>query len=101
MREFDPDFEVAESSDVIARQPDFPTRYRMVLCDLPRCFHAQPGEEQIAAIDRRPELTGTRWDALLAAVTEHLAREREIEPPVRVHEPERFCDPAWLVTYRP
>ncbi|MCY4593892.1 MAG: hypothetical protein OXC19_03735 [Bryobacterales bacterium] len=101
MREFDPDFEVAAYSDVIARHPDFATRYRMVVCDLPRCFHAQPREEQIAAMARPPELTGTRWDALLAAVTEHLAWEHGLEPPRWVHDPERFCDPDWQVTDRP
>lgn len=48
-----------------------------------------------------PRLTGTRWDALLAAVTEHFAWEHELEPPAWVHEPERFFDPAWLVTDLP
>ena len=101
MREYDPDFEVAAYSGVIARHPDFATRYRMLVCDLPRCSHAQPGEERIAAMARRPYLTDTRWDALLAAVTEHLAWEHGLEPPEWVHEPERSCDPAWVVTYRP
>lgn len=97
MREFDPDFEVAAYSGVVGRYPDFSTRYRMVVCDLPRCIHAQPREEQIVAMARSPKLTGTPWDALLAAVTEHLAWEHELEPPEWVHEPDRFCDPPWLV----
>ena len=53
---------------------------------------------QIGEMARSPRLTGTPWDALLAAVTEHLAWEHELEPPEWVHEPDRFCNPPWLVT---
>ncbi len=73
MREFDPHFEVAAYSGVIVRHSDFSMRYRMLVCDLPRRFHAQPRAERILAMARPPRLTGTRWDAGLA---EHLEPAR-------------------------
>ena len=59
MREFDPDFEVAAYSGVIGWHTDFSTRCRMMVCDLPRCFHTQPRDEQVVAMARSPRLTGT------------------------------------------
>lgn len=86
-REFDLDFEVGASSGVIGRCPDFSTRYSMVACNVPRCFHVHPREEQIEAMARPPRRTSTRRAARLAGVTERLAWE---------HEADRFCDPSWL-----
>ena len=47
--------------------------YRIVVSGLPRDFYALSLERQRAALKERVPLTGTRWDALLAAVVEHVA----------------------------
>ena len=47
--------------------------YRIVVSGLPRGFYALSFEGQRAALKERVPLTGTRWDALLAAVVEHVA----------------------------
>jgi hypothetical protein len=54
--------------------------------------------ELVALIAERPELTGTRVDALLAGVAEHLAATRDIPCPAWVHDPERFLDSFWFVS---
>ena len=72
--------------------------YRIIVRGLPREFHAQSFERQRAALCERVPLTGTRWDALLAAVVEHVARQHGHEPPAWVDEPERFLDSTWVVS---
>ena len=55
-------------------------------------------------LSARPTLTGTPWDALLAAVVEHLANLHGCEAPGWVNEPERFLNrpkhlsPDWTLT---
>ena len=46
----------------------------------------------------RPHLTGTKWDAAMAAVMEHTARVHGYEPPSWVNEPERFLETAVNLT---
>ena len=43
-------------------------------------------------------LTGTRWDALLAAMVEHVAGRHGLGRVESVHEPERFLDEAWVLS---
>ncbi len=43
-------------------------------------------------------LTHTKWDALLAAMVEHLARLHGHEQPAWVDEPERFLDSPWVLS---
>ena len=45
---------------------------RAIIHDLPRRFHALAEEEQRQVLENAPALTGTRWDALLAATAEHI-----------------------------
>ena len=72
--------------------------YRIVVCGLPRGFHALSFEDQRAALEERVPLTGTRWDALFAAVVEHVARQHGHEAPAWVDEPERFLEDTWVVS---
>ena len=65
---------------------------------LPRHFHNASRELQAAALQEVPPLTGTRWDALLAAVVEHLAWLHGHPIPEWVNEPERFLDMPWVVS---
>lgn len=47
--------------------------YRWIVCQLPRSFLGRSAAEQRAALAERVPLTGTKWDALLAAMVEHVA----------------------------
>ena len=57
--------------------------------------------EQRAALVERGPLTGTKWDALLAAMVEHVAWLHGHERPAWVDEPERFLDATWVVADTP
>ncbi len=70
---------------------------RAVLHDLPRRFHQLGVAEQRSVLATAPKLTGTRWDALLAAVAEHIAWLHDHPPPEWVDEPERFLDETWVL----
>ena len=71
---------------------------RMIVSGLPRGFHARGPAEQREALAERLPLTGTKWDALVAGMVEHVARLHGHEPPAWVDEPERFLDSTWLVS---
>ena len=47
--------------------------YRWIVCQLPRSFHGRSAAEQRAALAVRVPLTGTKWDALLAAMARGVA----------------------------
>ena len=74
---------------------------RMIVCGLPRGFHARSAAQQREALAERVPLTGTKWDALLAGMVEHVARLHSHELPAWVDEPERFLDTAWIVSPLP
>ena len=69
---------------------------RMIVHGLPREFHALSTVDQRAALAERVPLTRTKWDALLAAMVEHVAWLHGHEPPAWVEEPERFLDSTWV-----
>ena len=71
---------------------------RMIVCGLPRGFHARSAAVQRAALAERVPLTHTKWDALVAGMVEHVARLHGHEPPAWVDEPERFLKPTWVVS---
>ena len=54
-----------------------------------------------AALVELVPLTGTKWDALLAAMVEHVAWLHGHERPAWVDEPERFLDATWVVADTP
>ena len=74
---------------------------RIVVCGLPRGFVWRSAAEQRAALAERVPLTHTKWDALLAAMVEHLARLYGHEVPAWVDEPARFLDSTWVVSPLP
>ena len=49
-------------------------------------------------LSNRPHLTGTKWDAAIAAVMEHTAQVHGYKPPNWVNEPERFLKTALKLT---
>ena len=81
----------------IAKDDDDNIRYRVLMHQVPREFHSMGHADQAEALAERPELTGRQpWDALLAAVVEHIARLHGHPVPAWVDEPERFLDLPWL-----
>lgn len=82
------------------RWPDA-DNYRWIVHDLPRQFHARSAEEQRKSLRERVPLTHTRWDALLAAMVEHVATLHGHPVPAWVEEPERFLDRTWVVAKTP
>lgn len=71
---------------------------RWIVCGLPREFLALSAGDQRKALAERVPLTHTKWDALLAAMVEHLARLHGHEQPAWVDEPERFLDSPWVLS---
>ena len=74
---------------------------RAVLHDLPRRFHDLPPDAQAAVLAAAPPLTRTRWDALIAATAEHIARLHGHGLPAWIDEPERFLDRTWILPDAP
>ena len=94
-------FRVAAYSSVLSNALDDMERYRAVMHDLPRRFHALPRELQAAALREPAPLTRTGWDALLAAMVEHIARLHGHPIPSWAEERERFLDPPWVISTVP
>lgn len=69
--------------------------YRGIVHDVPRLFHADTRQHQEEVLRQRPPLTGTHWDALLAATIEHVARLHGHDLPEWVNEPGRFLAEPW------
>ena len=95
------EFRLATYSWVIKHGPDDAHRYRMIVHDLPRRFHLLSREQQRTALLEAPPTTGTRWDAFLAAVVEHVTRLHDHPIPDWVDEPERFLETPWVISSVP
>lgn len=60
------------------------------------------GHPVLLLVAREPQTTeDARFDALLAALAEHLCVREGIFPPAWVHHPSRFLDRAWWVSDLP
>ena len=70
---------------------------RAILHDLPRRFHDLPADAQADVLAVAPPFTHTRWDALLAATVEHIARLHRHDLPAWIEEPARFLDRTWVL----
>ena len=84
------------TTPIIEKWPDIDIQ-RAIVCSLPRRFHRLEREEQNEALRERVRLTSTRWDALLAAMVEHLAARHGLATPDWVNEPERFLADTWVL----
>ena len=92
----EPGFRIADYVSTIEGGRNEVERFRMIVCDLPRRFHAASRPIQERSLADPPRLTGTRWDALLAAMAEHLAILHDHEIPVWCDEPDRFLRIPWV-----
>ena len=70
---------------------------RLHLHELPRSIFDLSQERQVELLSERPPLTGTPWDALLAAMVEHLCEIHDLPLPAWSQERERFRETAWIV----
>ena len=75
--------------------------YRAIVHEVPRLFHSLDRQQRHEALLERPALTGTRWDALLAATVEHVAELHGLAAPAWTTERERFLDVPWVVSRNP
>ena len=94
-------FSLASYSRTIAADLDDMDRYCALMHQLPRQFHRLTESDQAEALLDPPPLTGTRWDALLAAVVEHIARLHRHQVPEWVNEPDRFLAIPWVISSNP
>lgn len=67
--------------------------HRFLLHGIPRYFHNADDTARRTMLRVKPDITNTKWDALVAAVVEHVAGLHGHEPPKWVDEPERFNSP--------
>ena len=65
---------------------------RSILHDLPRRAARMGHADRKAMLNERPAPTATRWDALLAAMVEHVARPHGYDVPEWVEGREHFLD---------
>lgn len=65
-------------------------RFRTIIRDPPRRFHAASREAQALVLETPPKLTGTRWEALVLATAEHIAILNDQQIPHWCDEPNRF-----------
>ena len=70
--------------------------YRAIVCGLPRTLHSMRTARRREVLSRAPPLTGTPWDAMIAAVAEHSANRHGDPHYVWMDEPERFLDIPWM-----
>lgn len=94
-------FKLAAYSRIIEEEADDSSRYRALMHQLPLRFHKLRRAEQAAALLEPPPLTGTRWDALLAAVVEHIARLHGHSVPEWVDEARRSLERPWVISRNP
>ena len=91
----EPWWRIAQYADTIDSAQSDSERYRMLISDLPRRFHQASRDRQQYALAEAPRLTGTKWDALLAAVAEHVAITHDYPVPGWCDDPERSLKICW------
>lgn len=75
--------------------------YKLTMSGIARHFRQAGEETRRHLLATRPELTATAWDALIAAVVEHVAALHGYQSPEWVSEPERFwIPPRPIAMYR-
>ena len=87
----------AYSAFIHANPSDRDGIYRKIMHEIPRFLMAVRPARRAGILSAAPSLTGTRWDALLAGVAEHLAGIHALPVPRWCDEPGRFVDPVWIV----
>lgn len=86
----------------VARTDDEAERFRLLLEFVRAWREDGPGRAELTALAAEPPPCGdARWDALIAALAEHLARSAGLEVPSWTLLPQRFLDrPFFPITHR-
>jgi hypothetical protein len=67
--------------------------------DFVQAFDHVPASDRVGLVGEAPEPSGDRrFDALLAAVVEHLCAREDLVVPHWTQEPDRFLDTWWFVS---
>jgi len=69
---------------------------RVILHDFGLVWASSPVAERPELVAEEPEPFDPRWDAFLAAYTEHLCAQDGIERPAWVHNESRYLDEFWF-----
>lgn len=87
-----------ESYALAVEDPDWAEAdlYRAIVCGLPRALVDVDRDTRRAILEKAPPLTGTHWDALLAAMAEHITLRDGNPLAPWMDEPARFLDTPWL-----
>lgn len=86
---------IARLAELGAATPDV-ERQRLLLAEFLEEFQQEPVAARGELLLDEPQPTGSLgWDALLAGLAEHLAREDRVEPAARVEVLSRFLDEPW------
>ena len=82
----------------LASEPEWTDteRYRAIVCNLPRAMHALDRQARREVLEGAPPLSGTPWDALLAASAEHIAQRHADPLQSWMNERERFVTIPWF-----
>jgi hypothetical protein len=72
---------VADLAVQLARTPDEKTRWKIFWEFLEEYRWESPDTQTTLLLGGPPTVGGERWDALLAALAEHLAAKRDLAPP--------------------
>ncbi len=83
--------------DLIRHETDPRHIYAMLIHGLPRRYHLSASVQRRHLLSKQPDLTGTAWNALLAAVMEHATWPHGEPKPAWIEEAERFLDKPWLI----
>ena len=90
-------YRVAEYADLCASDTDDFSKYRVIIHQIPRDFHSADSRQRTWMLEEVPALVEPKWDALLAAVAEHVANLHDHVCPPWVDQPERFMPIPWVV----
>jgi hypothetical protein len=69
---------------------------RRIVKELLRCYHGLDIEGRRALAAAEPPLTGTIWDAVIAAAVEHACSTHDEPTPAWAEKPERFLREPWV-----
>ena len=75
---------------------DATTLERLIVKDLTRYYHGIDNAARTALAAAEPPLTGTVWDAVIAAAVEHACTTHGAEVPAWTQAPERFLKRPWV-----
>lgn len=86
---------LSELADLLAATTDDGRRRRLVLEFVGRFADTAPDGRRGLIVERPAPTGDRRWDALLAALAEHLAFHDAVDAPSWCTDPDRFLDAAW------